>query len=268
MRFKQLVLFWIFAGAGILPALADPVPVKAEALTAEQILSGIDASSFIDASHMTAEVEMTIQREGRKPKTRVFQVKSQKNGNLVNYLIQFLAPKSIRGSAFMVRGNANGLPDQYIYLPATKIVKKVAGGNALSSFFGSDFSYGDLLPMPDSTKENLRLKRLSDETLRGQKVYRIEITPQIKGSPYGKLVLSLNKIDKMPMEIQYFDGDFKPLKTMTLEKISDFGGKKMPTHIKMRSDKKPQFTDLIVKKVDTQAKFDGAQFTQSAMKRL
>lgn len=243
--------------------------LKAEKnLSATEILAAIDQSSFVDASHLTAEVEMIIRKKGRADKIRTFQVKTQKKGKLVNYLIQFLSPKGIRGSAFMARGNLDGLPDQYLYLPATKMVRKVAGGNALSSFFGSDFSYGDLLPMPDSAKNDIKLNRLSDATVGKELVYRIELVPKMAGSPYGKLILSLSQLSKMPMMIQYFDNEMKAEKTMTIEKTELIGGKRIPNHIRMVSQKKPQSTDLLLKNINPEAKTQDADFTQSAMKRL
>src|SRR5688500_19079610 len=59
-------------------------------------------------------------------------------------LILFDEPGDVRGTAVLTHSHADGSDDQWIFLPAIKRVKRVAGNSRTGPFMGSEFAYEDL----------------------------------------------------------------------------------------------------------------------------
>ena len=59
-------------------------------------------------------------------------------------LFVFDDPRDIRGTAFLVHSHREGANDQWIYLPATRRVRRISSANQSGSFMGSEFAYEDL----------------------------------------------------------------------------------------------------------------------------
>jgi len=61
----------------------------------------------------------------------------------------FESPADVKGSAFLSYDwdEAAKEDDSWLYLPALKKTKRIAGGDKSGSFFGSEFSYADFQPL-------------------------------------------------------------------------------------------------------------------------
>lgn len=123
-------------------------------------------------------------------------------------------PRDIKGTAFL--SYTHGLKDdeQWLYLPALKRVKRIAGANKTSPFVGSEFSYEDIA---SDEVEKYRYKWLRDETIAGHDVFVIERTPVYEYSGYSREIVWLDKAMYQPLKIEYYDHDNKLLKTLTME---------------------------------------------------
>jgi Outer membrane lipoprotein-sorting protein len=59
-------------------------------------------------------------------------------------LIRFLAPNDIKGTGFLVWEHAKQEDERFLYLPALRRVRRIAGAETQESFVGSDLSYEDI----------------------------------------------------------------------------------------------------------------------------
>lgn len=59
-------------------------------------------------------------------------------------LIKFTEPASIRGTGLLTITEKGKTPDQWLYLPAYRKVRRVRQGNENESFLGSDFTMADI----------------------------------------------------------------------------------------------------------------------------
>jgi outer membrane lipoprotein-sorting protein len=257
---KGLLLFALMTLLG--------APAAAAELSAEQIVEKALAQGAVGVNQGKAVMRMSITnaRGEKKDRTLAINVRKDDNG-LLNVLVKFQKPAEVAGIAFLVREKKDQLPDQYVYIPASKVVRRVAAGNASSSFFGSDFSYGDLMPLPASDKDKVGLKRLPDVKVGGQVAYVVEATPKVEGAPYGKVTVYVHKKHLVPLKVEYFDPGQKPLKTLSVKKLKKVEGKMVPVQAAMKNLQKGTRTDLVLEQIKPNAKFTDADFTEEAMQR-
>ncbi len=236
--------------------------------SADAILKKAFGKSMFGTSQGTASIHMVITSPEGQQKERVilFKARSEAEGQL-QYLMKFEKPADLKGTAFLVKERKGQLPDQYVYIPATKTVRRIAAGNATSSFFGSDFIYADLLPYPADKKDQVSVKQLPDQQLDSQSVYVIEVTPKLAESPYGKLLIYIEKAQSLATKIDFFDKANQPLKTLKIRKLQKVEAQLVPVDIEMKNLQTKSSTTITVDNINPKAKLSANDFTEAAMQR-
>ena len=215
----------------------------------------------------TATLRMTITTAKGEARERTLDIKAMRGADgLLRSMVRFSKPADVNGTAYLVLEKKDALPDQYVYVPAAKTVRRVAAGNATSSFFGSDFTYADLMPLPMSSKEQVGIKKLDNADYGGQPVYVLEITPKVQGSPYGKILAYVHREFLVPVKLEIFDPDMKPLKTLKVKKLKKIENQQVPTEIEMVSEAGSK-TEIVIENAEPAAKLTDADFTEEAMQR-
>jgi|GEM_PF-316247 len=238
-------------------------------LTAEQIVEKALNKGFVGFKKGTAVMLMKIVNSRGEVKSRTLEIKGMVDDDgLARSLLRFQKPAEVAGISFLVRAKKDQLPDQYVYVPAAKVVRRVAAGNATSSFFGTDFTFADLMPLPASQKDNVKLTRLPDVEVGGRKSYVIEAVPTVEGSPYGKVVTYVDQKSMVPLKVEFFDSNKKPLKTLRIKKMKKMkDGTLLPVVLQMKNVQKGSKTILEIQKPNPRAKLTDADFTEEAMQR-
>lgn len=236
--------------------------------TADEIAKTAFGQAFVGMTQGSAELRMVITNAQGEKKERSLSFKARRaSDGLLQYLIRFLKPQEIKGTSFLVRERKESLPAQYVYLPAKKSVQPIAAGNASSSFFGSDFIYADLLPYPAEKKDEVTLKRLIDAKVGGQDCYMLEISPKTAESPYSRLLVSVQKKEMLPVQIDFFDQQGRAAKVMKVKKLQRVEKKLVPVELEMKSLLAGTKTEIFVDKIDPKAKLGENDFTEAAMQR-
>lgn len=263
MRAVHIALASAFALA--LPAGAA---LAQDTLSAEQLLDKALAKSQVGFQQGTAVLEMTIVSPRGEAKKRSLAIKAMRGeGGLLRSLVRFQRPAEVAGIAFLVREKKDALPDQYVYVPAAKVVRQIAAGNASSSFFGSDFTYADLMPLPASERDKVKLTKLADTSVGGQPAYVVEAIPQFEGSPYSKLVTYVHKEHLVPLKVEFFDPQGKQLKVLSVKKLKKVKDELLPVHLVMKNVQQGSRTELEITNPDPDAKLSDSDFTEEAMQR-
>jgi hypothetical protein len=281
MRFRALVLAAATATTAFAiaaPAEAGPA-AKAKELSAEEIVEKALSKGAVGFKQGTASIQMTLYTAKGEAKPRSLEIKAMRGGDgMLRSMVRFTKPADVNGTSFLVVEKKDALPDQYVYVPKAKVVRRIAAGNASSSFFGSDFTYADLMPLPMSEKDKVAIERLPDGVLGGQPasegkpevlgqpVYVIAVTPKIEGSPYGKLIAHVHKDLLVPLKIEFFDAAKQPLKTLRVKKLQKVNGEQVPVEVEMKAENGSR-TELVLEKVDPTAALTEADFTEEAMQR-
>lgn len=167
-------------------------------------------------------------------------------------LMRFTEPASQRGIAFL------SLPNDvmYVYLPAFKKERRVAGKVKTQNFAGTDFSYEDLESKPYTQKyDPISAKTTSDG-------YVLEVKPKdTKSSAYSKLVITLFKNNYYPKEVKYYDKKGKLFKIMTNKKIEKKGKYWTATDFIMQNLVKKTKTEMIFENITFDNGFTKDDFT-------
>lgn len=257
--------------AAILTLGATSLAPAAQAgeLSAEQIIEkALGQGAAVAFQQGTARLSMTVVNPRGEAKQRSLAIKAMKGeGGLLRSLVRFEKPADVAGITFLVREKKDALPDQYVYVPAAKVVRRIAAGNAGSSFFGSDFTFGDLMPLPMSQRDKVKIQRLPDDTVGKQPTYVVEAVPMIEGSPYSKLVVHVDQKRLVPLRIQFFDPAGKELKLLTVRKLKKINGEVVPVDVEMKNLQTGSRTQLEIEDPEPNAVLSEADFTEEAMQR-
>ncbi len=252
--------------AGSALGAGDKIPDK-DTLTPQEIVQKALDKGAVGFKEGTATLRMTIVTTKGDAKERTLDIEAMRGDDgMLKSMVKFTKPADVNGTAFLVLQKKDALPDQYVYTPKMKVVRRIAAGNATSTFFGSDFTYGDLMPLPMSTKDKVQIDRLDDSDIGGQPVYVLKVTPKIDGSPYGRVIAYVHKKFLVPLKIEFFDNAGKALKTLRVRKLQKVNGEQVPVDVEMKTESGSR-TELEIEKINPAAKLTEADFTEEAMQR-
>lgn len=145
--------------------------------------------------------------------------------DLSKLLIRFLAPRDVQDTGLLTWEHADGDDDQWLYLPASRRVKRIASSARKTRFMGTDFAYEDLRP------EALALHRytlVGSESLDGRECFVVEAVPatprQAADSGYGKRRLWIGKAHHVTLRIEYYDKRGRLAKIATARNVVNVTG--------------------------------------------
>ena len=125
-----------------------------------------------------------------------------------DYLIRFLAPEEIAGTTLVSKEKTEGEVEQYLYLPALKMVNPITGEARRNSFMGSDFTYEDL--QRESTAD-YQYAYVGDSRIGQRPVYKVVAVASSPGNRritgYARRILYLDKQSFDILKIEFFDAN-------------------------------------------------------------
>ena len=163
------------------------------------------------------------------------------------YFVYFHKPADVRQMIFMVWKYPEQNDDRWLYIPAIKLVKRIAADDSRSSFVGSDFTYEDVSGR-DLTADTHTLLR--EDVLNGRTCYVVESVPKNKKSAgYQRKISWIDKEHFLPLKEEYYDQRGELFRLYTAEEISDEHG--FPTAMKrmMLNVKSGHRTEVTVQEI-------------------
>jgi len=183
-------------------------------------LTGLQIMEEQSRRHTLANEEATFtmtltDAKGRTRERTMILHKTKADDGQFKSLIQFSAPRDIRGVGLLTwQGGADDSDDQWLYLPATRQVKRIAGSNKKSSFMGTDLAYEDL-QREDTSAYDYTI--IGEAELDGKPTWIIEATPatelENRESGYEKRKIWIQKDNYLIVQIEYYGSGGKLLKT-------------------------------------------------------
>lgn len=175
---------------------------------------------YYAGSDMRARVTMKLinpQGQVRNRDMTMLRLNTGKSGDQ-RYYIYFHAPADVKGTAFLVWKYPAKEDDRWIYVPALKLVKRIAADDKRSSFVGSDFTYEDVSgrDLEDETHALVR-----SEELGGRPVYVVESTP--KAAEYARRISWIDRERWLPLKEEYQDGRGGVMRVFTADKVEQTG---------------------------------------------
>jgi outer membrane lipoprotein-sorting protein len=215
-------------------------PVSLAVLVGLVLLLGAAAPALTQSALEVMQKHRTLQRARDEQETQVLKL-VDKNGatkqrrivrytrtgsdELAKILIRFLAPRDVENTGLLTWEGKGGDDDQWLYLPATRKVKRIAASGKKNRFMGTDFAFEDLRP------ENLALYRytmVGTETVAGQPCHVVEAVPaterQAADSGYSKRKLWVRQDNFSIVKREYYDKKQKLEKVQTEQKLVRVSG--------------------------------------------
>ncbi|MBC7984987.1 MAG: outer membrane lipoprotein-sorting protein, partial [Candidatus Obscuribacterales bacterium] len=175
-------------------------------------------------SGFNGEVTMSLINARGEQRVRKMLVRSKLRDNGLDSAVmtRFAQPADIRGTGFLQVENSAADDDIWVYLPGLKKTRRLAANNKRDSFFGTDFSNGDiLLPVVDKYRHEL----LRNVSIDGNDCYVIESTPSDdktrEDTGYSRRVTWVDAKSYVERRVEYYDLNNKLLKTQLTADIRE-----------------------------------------------
>ncbi len=204
----------LLAAAGA--ALAQP--------SAEQIMSRAHLATYYPGDDMRARVTMRLISRDGKERLREFVMtrRDLQEGGEQRYFIYFHRPPDVRDMTFLVWKYPGRDDDRWLYVPALKLVRRIAANDKRSSFAGSDFSYEDVSGRePDEDHHKL----LKEERVGERPAYLVESIPKDAGSvDFGRKLSWIDTVTWLPLKEEYYDRRGELARVFTAEELKEVQG--------------------------------------------
>lgn len=192
---------------------------QAQAIDANDLMRQVDARPRGADQGMVATWRLI--RSGGSERVRALRTywKDYRGGTNLTFskrIAVFDSPPDLADTAFLVVSHVdvNRDDDRWIYLPALRKVRRIAGGDRGQSFFGTDFAYEDLA---ERTADEDRFVLIRSEVVNNVLHHVVEATPIDPAFPYSKRVLWVNPASKTTSRIVYYDRNGKENKVLVLD---------------------------------------------------
>jgi predicted RND superfamily exporter protein len=135
-------------------------------------------------------------------------------------LTRFTAPADIAGAATLTIEHSGGDDDIWIYLPASRKIRRLAASDKRDGYVGTDFSYGDVV---GHRPTDWTQKLVGEETVDGAPCWVVESLPArpeiAEQSGYGRRVNWLRKDNLVAVKGEAYDEAGALLKRFTASDI-------------------------------------------------
>ncbi|PID42656.1 MAG: outer membrane lipoprotein-sorting protein [Proteobacteria bacterium] len=203
-------------------AISAPATGNQEAaLDGLEIMKKVDARD--DGETRTSETTMTLTNRHGSQRVRKLVSYSKDYPGETRTLIVFLKPNDVKGVANLnyEYDALDKEDDTWLYLPALRKAKRIAGSSRNDYFMGTDFTYDD---MGDRQPEEDTHTLLREESREGVACWVVESVPLEKNSMYSKRISWIDKNSLVVRYVEYYDRQGKLLKLLRTDKIEKIEG--------------------------------------------
>ncbi|HEX8437722.1 outer membrane lipoprotein-sorting protein [Archangium sp.] len=213
---------------------------------------------------LRAELKLSSVPKAGPRKEQVLTSTAKRVEGRLHSLARFSQPAGVAGVAVLTVEGAKGEPaDISLYLPKLKRVRKVARTQRGQSFMDTDFNYADLGGTGGERDESLRLVGETKVLDRLAYVLRGQAGAD---SPYGTVMLYVDKETYVPVKAEYTDREGKPFKVYRAQELKKFKDRVVASRSTMENLQTGSSTTLEVLKLEEIQLGDEA-FTERALER-
>ena len=220
-RFKFLAATFMGAALIILPAAAE---------NGRDVMDRVYKQSDV-FSQSEAEVRLLVVDKRGRERERFFNLRSKGGDGFKRSLVKFFKPANVKGVGLASETNlSTEAKSQWVYLPATKNLKKLSTSEQDGSFMGSDFSYSDIAGRTLDQDAHKVFQQ-------NDKFYVIESVPNDSGDAYSKYYTTVDKATNIVRSVTFYDKAGDKLKTLANKKVIKVNGELMVSNSVMTNHK-------------------------------
>lgn len=203
----------LVVASAIALTLTSLAPHSASALSPEEILQRVQDVA-VAAQDSTSTQRMTLERPGGGRETRELVLYQRGTNDL---LLRFTAPADIRGVGLLVQSAESEDERIYLYMPAFRRERRIAGHVKNDEFMGTDLTYEDIAHL-DYTE-----RYRADAAEETSDYYELSLIARPGSVSYASATMLVDKENYLPIETRLFrDGEL--VKTIRAEPYRREGG--------------------------------------------
>ncbi len=258
---------WI--GSAVLAAVgawAIASPAMAQAPSGEEVMRRAHLAMYYAGEDMRARVTMTlVSRDGgERVREMAMTRRTLKEAGEQRYFIYFHRPPDVRDLAFLVWKYPGRDDDRWLYIPALKLVRRIAASDKHTSFVGSDFSYEDV---SGREPEEDTHKWLRDEKVGERAAHVVESAPKDPGgADFTRKLSWIDVATGLPLKEEYYDRQGELARLFTAGEIKEIQGFWMVTTRVMKNVQTGHRTEAVFADVRYNQKLAPDLFSERALR--
>jgi outer membrane lipoprotein-sorting protein len=235
-----------------------------------QELSGYDIMKLADERYTgnTAQykLRMTLVSGRGAPRIRNVSYYSKDYGDTDKILMVFQSPPDVAGTAYLSFSYDDESKDDdiWLYLPAMRRVRRIAGAGKNDDFLGTDFTYEDM-GSRSLSKDTFKFQR--EESFDGEPCRVVEARPKDKSDPYGRRVIWVRRDSNVIAAVDYYDRQDRLLKKLRVSNIQKIDGIWTPRKMEMTNVQNKHSTIIEISEIKFNIALDDALFAVTTLER-
>jgi hypothetical protein len=216
------------------------------------------ARTQLESKTDQATVVLKIIEPNGEVKTREMSLQTLRTADGFKALVRIIAPADIKGTALLAEIE-KGEERQWLYLPSSKQVRRVASAKKSTGVLGSELSPEDLNSTAIKSAKTRVVKKDSKTAV-------VEVTPAKGTSEYSKVLTAFDVSTGLPTHTDYYVGS-KIRKTVDFLNYKKVDGKVYRAQtIKVKNLEKNRGTDIEFSDLKVNTSLTAKDFTESALK--
>ena len=237
---------------------------SAQAPAADEIMRRSHLAMYYPGEDMRARITMRLVSKdgGERVREMTMTRRNVRDGGEQRYFVFFHRPPDVRDLAFLVWKYPRRDDDRWLYVPALKLVRRIAASDKHTSFVGSDFSYEDVSgrePEDDSHK------LLREESTAGREAYVIESVPK-EAADFNRKLSWIDKTMWLPLKEEYYDRRGDLARVYTAEEVKEVQGFWSAVRRSMRNVQSGHRTDAVFDDLRYNLKLSPELFSERALR--
>jgi len=236
--------------------------IAQENLAAEAIIMRAQQVSYYSANDMKARVLMRLVSKDGKERIREMTMLrlDREEGGAQKYFLYFHQPGDVRDMTFMVWKHRQRDDERWLFIPAIKLVRRIAANDKRSSFVGSDFSYEDVSgrEVEEDTHTLVR-----EETQEGRPVFIIRSAPKDeKSADFSYRLAWIDKETYVLWREEYYDKRDELYKVFTADEVKQVEGHWTTVRRTMKNVQNGHRTEVTFSAVDYNVGLEDSLFSE------
>lgn len=247
------------------------VSAEAETLDGNAVAVKIVERAEGDASRRVVNIVLK-DRRGKTRKREALILKRHDNDARVTRFT-YLAPKSVKGVTFLSqdRLTASESDERWLFLPATRKVRRIPASDRGDYFLGTDFTYEDIQSELKLSLDDYDFSLDDIVESAGEVVYRLSGKPKTEDIArelgYGGFRAEVNGTTWLFNWVEFLDLDGEPLKTVTVHSVDTFDGIWFATDIEAVNHQTAHETRFLYQDVEYLADLPDPLFNAATLNR-
>jgi len=264
-------VFVLLAGSGLLWSEGSLGADDAAELDGTVIATRIAERAEGESSRRV--VDIIVKDRRGKTRERSALVLKHNDGEQRMTRFTYLAPKSVKEVTFLSHDRLDPAQrdDRWLFLPATRKVRRIPASDRGDYFLGTDFTYEDIQSEFKLSLSDYDFVLDDTQVTENGPVYLLSGTPRSEAIArelgYGGFHARVNGSNWLFHEVVFLDLDGERLKTVTIHSAEDYGGIWCATDIEVINHQTAHETRFLYQDVDYDATLTAGLFEANTLSR-